>query len=225
MNYLVDKNIFMFNPDVEQVKEEWNNFPKEYNQDDYIVTRNYNRFLYRDVNAVNLDMSQVLNMYDYFQGVTNVARKEQSLRLLNQIPLSEYHIVSHGPNYSTINHAGRELAIITVLIGTVGLVNEIIYFDTAGNITVRENFDWRGFKSSVDYFNPDGSIAVQQFLNLDCKPVLEVVHMDVNGTRYPTMWKLIDFNGRNFRFDTQDELFNFFISDLANKNPDYEINN
>lgn len=219
MNYFVSENIFTFNSGTEHGQAKRTKLFNEHGQGAIYVTRNYNRFLHRDVAAVDLDMSQVLNMYDYFQGVTNVTRKEQALRLLDQIPLAEYHIVGHGPNYSTINHAGREMAKITVMPATVGLVNEIIYYDAAGNTTVRENFDWRGFKSSVDYFNPDGSLAVQQFLNLAGTPVLEIIHMDVNGTRYPTMWKLLNFQGRNIRFDSQDALFTFFLSDLANQNP------
>ena len=77
-------------------------------------------------------------MYDYFQGTTAVERKEQPLRLLDQIPLDEYHIEGHGPNYSTINHAGRELARINVMPATVGLVNDILYYDRFGNTTARE---------------------------------------------------------------------------------------
>ena len=71
------------------------------------VTRNYNRFLARDAASIGLNQDEVLNMYDYFQGTTTVERKEQPLRLLDQIPLDEYHIEGLGPNYSTINHAGR----------------------------------------------------------------------------------------------------------------------
>jgi len=138
---------------------------------------------------------------------------------LPQLPFADYHLNSHGPNYATIDYAGRQLARINVMPATVGLVNEIMYYDRLGHQTVRENFDWRGFKSSIDYFHPDGTLAVQKFLNLAGKPVLEITHMDVNGHRYPTMWKLLGYKGHDWRFNSQNQLFLFFLNELCLDNP------
>ncbi|MDR3191324.1 MAG: glycosyltransferase [Lactobacillaceae bacterium] len=219
MNYFVSENIFAFNSGTEhsQAKRVRLFNEKQPNSAVY-VTRNYNRFLDRDRQGLDLTASDVLNMYDFFQGTTNVERKEQSLRLLDQIPLDEYHIIGHGANYSTLNHAGREIARINVMPATIGLVNEILYYDRAGNTLSRENYDWRGFKSSIDFFNPDGTLAVQQFLNQAGAPVIEIVHMNVKGKRYPTMWKLLNFRGVNLRFQSENELFLYFLNILANDN-------
>ena len=68
-----------------------------------------------------------------------------------------------------------ELARINVMPATVGLVNDILYYDRFGNTTARENYDWRGFKSSVDYFHPNGALAVQSF-EQDGVPVIDDTH-------------------------------------------------
>ena len=187
MNYFISENVFTFNSGTEHSQVKRVQLFNAQGQPALYVTRNYNRFLARDAASIGLNQDEVLNMYDYFQGTTAVERKEQPLRLLDQIPLDEYHIEGHGPNYSTINHAGRELARINVMPATVGLVNDILYYDRFGNTTARENYDWRGFKSSVDYFHPNGALAVQKFLNQDGVPVIEVMHMNVNGNILPTV--------------------------------------
>ncbi|WP_054664924.1 hypothetical protein [Lacticaseibacillus camelliae] len=151
-------------------------------------------------------------MYDYFQGTTKTPRREQKLRALSQIPLAAYKIDGHGPNYSTLAENGRVLARIDVMPGTVGLVGTITYRDRFGNLTARENYDWRGFKSSVDYFHPDGQLARTTYLDQAGLPVLEEVFMNRNGQVAPTMWKLLAFHGHNYRFTTEDELFTFFSS-------------
>lgn len=219
MNYFVSENVFTFNSGTEHAQAKRVQLFTEQGQSAQYVTRNYNRFLARDAEAIGLQAEQVLNMYDFFQGVTDVPREEVSLRLLPQIPLDEYHIEGHGPNYSTINHAGRELARINVMPATVGLVNDIVYYDRYGNTTARENFDWRGFKSSVDYFHPDGNLAVQKMLNLAGETVIEISHMKVNGTLYPTMWKLLNYKGHDWRFNTEDQLFLFFLNEITAEHP------
>lgn len=219
MNYFISENVFTFNSGTEHSQMKRVKLFNAQGQPALYVTRNYNRFLARDAASIGLNQDEVLNMYDYFQGTTAVERKEQPLRLLDQIPLDEYHIEGHGPNYSTINHAGRELARINVMPATVGLVNDILYYDRFGNTTARENYDWRGFKSSVDYFHPNGALAVQKFLNQDGVPVIEVMHMNVNGNILPTMYKLLNYKGRDWRFNTEDQMFLFFLNELTNENP------
>jgi poly(glycerol-phosphate) alpha-glucosyltransferase len=219
MNYFVSENVFTFNSGTEHSQAKRVQMFNAMGDKAQYVTRNYNRFLARDTEAIGLMPADVINMYDYFQGTTNVPRTELPLRLLPQIPLDEYHIEGHGPNYSTINHVGRELARINVMPATVGLTNDINYFDRYENTTARENYDWRGFMSSVDYFHPNGQLAVQKFLNLDGEVVLEIMHMNINGELRPTMWKLLNYKGKNFRFNTEDQLFLFFLNELTQANP------
>lgn len=223
MNYFISENIFAFNSGTEHSQARRTRLFNDSGSPAKYVTRNYNRFLDRDRQTVGLTQDQVLNMYDFFQGTTAVTRKEQPLRLLPQIPLDEYHIVADNPNYSTINHAGVPIARVNVMPATVGIVGEIVYYDRFGHSTVRENWDWRGFKSSVDYFHPDGQLGVRKLLNLNGDPVIEIVHMNVDDKLQPTMWKLLNYKGHNFRFNTEDQLFLFFLNEVLMNDPEATV--
>ncbi|WP_288530798.1 glycosyltransferase [uncultured Secundilactobacillus sp.] len=220
MNYFISENIFAFNSGTEHSQAKRTLLFNKMGASAKYVTRDYNRFLARNAATLGLDRAQVLNMYDFFQGRTDVVRVEQPLRLLKQIPLDHYHIVSDNPNYSVIQHAGVPIARVNVMPATVGLVGDITYYDRFGNSTVRENWDWRGFRSSIDYFHPNGQLGVRRILNAVGETVIEITHMNVDGKLQPTMWKLLNYKGHNFRFNTEDQLFLFFLNERLMTDPE-----
>ncbi len=69
MNYFVSENVFTFNSGTEHAQAKRVQLFTEQGQSAQYVTRNYNRFLARDAEAIGLHAEQVLNMYDFFQGV------------------------------------------------------------------------------------------------------------------------------------------------------------
>ncbi|WP_179393888.1 glycosyltransferase [Lacticaseibacillus absianus] len=213
MIYSILENVFTFNSGTEHGAIRRTLALTQTGTPAKLLLRNYNRFLARDAAAVSLKAADVVNMYDFFQGTQDVEREEVELRLLPQLPLETYHIVSIDANVSRLLRHGNEIGRITVMPGTVGLVNEIIYTDRYGNRTVRENYDWRGFKSSIDYFHPDGQLARQYFLNREGEIVLEITHMFIGDQVRPTMWKLHHYRGRDYRFNTEDQLFLFFLNE------------
>lgn len=215
MNYFVLENVFTFNSGTEHSTIKRTQLFNQSGVPAKILTRNYNRFLANDMQKAGVDPQNEINMYDYFQGTTDVPRKEVQLRLLEQFPLDEYHIVAENPNFSWLKKAGRNIAKIEVMPATIGLISTVTYYDRFDNPTVRENFDWRGFKSSIEYFHPNGELATQRFLNLAGEPVLEITHMNIDGKIAPTMWKLINYKGHNYRFNFEDQLFLFFMNELA----------
>lgn len=219
MDYFVGENVYTFNSGTE-----FSQFDrlKAFNQDQknaVLLTRNYNRLAGQDEVKHNVNPDHVINMYDYFQGTTNIKRKEQSLRLLNSIPLKDYHIVGIDNNKSEITYHGKRIGLIHVMPATVGLIGSIEYYDSLGQTAVTEYWDWRGFKSMVETYHPDGSVAMQQYFNLEGKPVLEVTHMYIGKKVLPTMWKLFNYKGRDRQFRTENELFTFFLDELNADNP------
>ncbi|MTV82347.1 glycosyltransferase [Secundilactobacillus folii] len=220
MNYSVLENIFTYNSGTEHSAINRTKLFNENGIEAKILTRNYNRFLAHDMQLAGVDHHSVINMYDYFQGTTDVARNELPLRLAKQFPLDEYHIVAENANYSWLKRAGQNIGKIEVLPGTVGLISSVTYYDRFNNPTVRENFDWRGFKSSIDYFHMNGELGTQVFLNLKGDPVLEITHMNINGKLSPTMWKLLNYKGKNYRFNFEDQLFLFFINEVVANDPE-----
>jgi poly(glycerol-phosphate) alpha-glucosyltransferase len=191
----------------------------ELGDDARYVTRNYSRFLNRDLEREGLKENEALNMYDYFQGFLGRKRVKQPLRDLAELPLDEYHLVAHGANYTMIERNGEEIGRIDVMPATVGLVNTITFYDRYGNTELVENYDWRGFKSSIDYYHASGKLGSQIFLNAEGVPVLEITHMNIGKEVHPTMWKLLDYKGRTYRFNNEDQLFLFFLNEIGAEYP------
>ena len=214
MNYLVGENIFTFNSGTEISQIQRYKALKQAGIPVKIVLRNYNRFLSHLLDEYGIDNSDVINMYDFFQGTVNILRKEQHLRLLDSIPLSDYHIEGIDNNSSRILESGKQLATIHVMPETVQLIGDIEYLDDRGNKALKEIWDWRGFKSMVETYHPDGKVATQRYLRLDGTTALEVTHMYINNEVLPTMWKLFDYYGRNYVFDNENQLFTFFLNEL-----------
>ncbi|MDR0899812.1 MAG: glycosyltransferase [Lactobacillaceae bacterium] len=180
------------------------------------VTKKYDRFLNRNLQSIGLQPEQVINMYDYFQGTTDVTRKEINVRDFSEIPNQDYYIDTITPNYSMIRSQGNDVARINILPATIGLVSDVEWFDRYNNLTVRENYDWRGFKSSVDHFDLDGQLSFTQYLNLEQVPVLEVAYMKVGDELRPTLFKLLRYEGeRDFRFNSEEEMFAAFLNVLV----------
>ena len=215
MKYFVSRGIYTFNSGTEHAQAQRTRLFNQQNDPARYVTMDYNRFWLRDAQRVGLADDQVLNMYDYFQGTTQTPTVTVPVREFKQLPFDEYQLVDHGPDYYTVDHAGRQLARINILPGTVGLMGDVEYYDRFDNLVSRDNYDWRGFKSSVDYFHPDGSLGVRRFLNLAGEVVLENVYMNVADQLQPTMWKLIGYHGQDYRFDSQEDLFLFFLNEIA----------
>lgn len=220
MKYFVSRSIYTFNSGVEHSQANRTLLFNASGDQARYVTRDYNRLWVRDAERVNLNSTNILNMYDFFQGTSAVERVQLPVREFKQLALNEYQLVEHGADYSTVDHAGRQLARINIMPGTVGLVGDIEYYDRFETVVSRENFDWRGFKSSIDYFHPDGSLGVRRFLNLAGEVVLENTYMNVEGQLQPTMWKLVNYHGKNYRFDTEDQLFLFFLNEVTQQTTD-----
>lgn len=214
MKYLVGENIFSLNSGTEFSQMQRLKAFKKAGIPAKIVLRNYNRLLGQALKDNGLSFNDVVDMYDFFQGTTHVARKKQNLRLVKSIPLADYHINGIDSNHSLLQDAGKTIADIHVMPLTVGLIGDIQYLDDLGNPAVGEFWDWRGFKSMVCTYHLDGSVATQRYLRQDGSTAIEVTHMYINHQVQPTMWKLFNYYGHDYVFDTENQLFTFFLNEL-----------
>lgn len=217
MKYLVGENIFNFNSGTEFSEIQRLKALQKAGVKAQIVTRNYNRLLGQSMEAHGLKQGDVINMYDFFQGTTDFKRKEVSLRLLESTPREDYHIVGIDNNSSDLRYQGKTIAHIHVMPATVGLVGDIEYLDDVGHKAMTEYWDWRGFKSMVETYHPDGTVATQRYLRLDGTTAVEVVHMYINHQVQPSMWRLYNYYGHNYTFDTENQLFTLFLNELNQK--------
>ncbi|WP_367333770.1 glycosyltransferase [Limosilactobacillus sp.] len=214
MIYLIGENVFSLNSGTEFSQFQRLHALKRAGHEVKIVTRNYNRFLSQNLKQHGLDQQDSINMYDFFQKTLNQPRKKQGLRYLESILLQDYHVVGIDNNRSEVHYQGKTIANIHVMPATVGLVGDVEYLDDLGHPAVREYWDWRGFKSMVESYHPDGTIGSQRFLDPHGQVVLEITHMNIDGQVRPTMWKLLNYGGHNRIFDSESAIFTFFLNEL-----------
>lgn len=220
MNYLLTASLGEDNIEINNnIKQQLRVF-KIYGKPVKIVTRDYDRFQSQRCEQLGIDEADVINLFDYFQGTVKAAHQKPTIHDLPQISKRAYEIQPHGPNYQELRDGGRLIAHVQIMPTTVGQVNYIQYFDEFGNISVTQNYDWRGFKSSEDYLHPDGNFAYTFWFNQVGQRVLQLAHMyNADKQVVPTSYHLENYQHNDYLFGNLDELFSFFLDELI-KNDD-----
>ncbi|MEJ6399708.1 glycosyltransferase [Nicoliella lavandulae] len=220
----VNENIFTFNSGTEFSAMNRQKLFKTNKKDSKIVTRNYNQGLHQEIEKYGLESSDILNMYDYFQNVTDVPHKHAYLRYSDMVDKNEYKIDGVDNNKSYIEQKGKVVAQVNIFPLTIGEIGTVDYFDRFGNTSSRDVWDGRGFRSKTQYLHPDGQVGHEILFDYDGNPVMEITHMNINGQVHPTMFKLLNYKGRNMRFNTEDELFEFFLNEISDPKKTILIN-
>ena len=226
MNYFVNENIFTLNSGTEfSAVKRLRLFHKQ-GLKAKILTKNYNPNLSGDLERVGLEHQDVLNMYDYFQGLTDLPKKvaENDVRYADVIDKKLYHIEGVDGNESLIKYHGETIAKVLIAPGTVGLIGNIEYYNAMNTVVTRDIWDNRGFKSSTQYYHPNGELGPQIFFDLDGNPKIEITHMNYNGNLIPTMYKLLSYKDRVIRFNSEEEMFIFFMNEICAQEPSVLIN-
>ena len=177
-----------------------------------------------DLKRVGLEQADVLNMYNYFQEAVAVVPQDIDIRYTEVIDKFDYHIVGIDANESQILHHGKVVGKALVAPATVGLVGSLEYYNDMNATVAKDVWDRRGFKSSTQYFHPDGQIGPPSFYNPAGEPKLEIVRMNVNGTLMNTMYQLLNYKGHAWRFNSESGLFIFFMNEIAAAEPSVLIN-
>lgn len=213
----VNENIFTFNSGTEFSAMNRIKLFKQNNVDAKIVTRNFNPTLHQEIEKYGIDDDNVINMYDYFQNEMGSKKHHEYLRYSNLVDKHEYKINGVDNNKSYIEKLGQRIAEVSIFPLTIGEIGNVDYYDNFGNISSRDVYDYRGFKSKEIYMHPDGNIGHELVLDKNGNPVMEITHMNIGGNLFPTMYKLLNYKGKNYRFNTEDELFSFFLDEISDK--------
>ncbi|WP_203619415.1 glycosyltransferase [Apilactobacillus nanyangensis] len=213
----VNENIFTFNSGTEFSAMNRIKLFKQNNVDAKIVTRNFNPSLHQEIKKYGIDDDDIINMYDYFQGEMGPKKHHEYLRYSNLVDKHEYKIDGVDNNKSYIEKLGQRVAKVSIFPLTVGEIGNVDYYDNFGNVASRDVFDYRGFKSKEIYMHPDGQIGHELVFNKAGQPVMEITHMNIGDQVLPTMFKLLNYKGNIYRFNTEDELYSFFLNEISDK--------
>lgn len=218
MIYSVSENIFDMNSGMELAQVQRTKILNANGQPAQLLTRTYNQRLARACDKVGLANNEYLNMFDYFQDATNIPRKEVSVRALPTLPFSKYHVKFSSAEKWNVFANGYRVAVMNVMGGTPELIDNIEYFDRFNNKSLVQYYDWRGFLSMEENYDTAGNIVNQAYLKPTGEVALEIIFSNVTGQAIPTMWKLNNYNGFDYIFDYEDQLFLTFLNELNRTN-------
>lgn len=215
MIYLVNNNVFTFNNGPEFSQFERLKALNEAGVKTRLLLRNYSTTLINELKRHQINPNYVVNMYDFFQDRVGFPEKDVNIHSIPSVDLSYYHLENVDANHSLLKEAGNTKAIVNVAPGTVGLAGSVEAQDRFGHKLQKDVWDRRGFLSRIDYYHWDGSLGTSRFLRSDGSTALLVTRMNNNGQLQKTMWKLLNYQGHDYVFDSEEQLFVFFLNEMG----------
>lgn len=214
MLYFVNQYLMANNSSIEHAEiKRLHLFQKLGHADDArLVLRDFLPKLDQNLKRFNLDRSQVIDMYDFFAYTTAYVGKRCHV---NDLHLSHEYQITSGNNYREAFDGSRLVARINFIGGEVALVDNVEFYDDAGNITLREVYDYRGFKAVSEYFGQDGAKFLEEYHRPDGSVYLERYYVkSTKNTPINSRNILKDYQGHEWTFDNEEELFTFFLDEL-----------
>lgn len=219
MNYIISNNVFTFNNGPEFAAFERLKAFNENGMPTKLLLKDYSSDLSHNLESHHFDNSNIINMYDFFQGQVDHPVKPVNVHYLPSFPFDTYHLKGLDNNKAEFDYYGNRKGILNYMPGEVTKVGKIDYYDKLGHIVVSEQWDSRGFASRQDSYHIDGSVGTSRYLRPDGSTAILVTYMNKNGQVAPTMWKLLDYKGRDWVFNTEDQLFVFFLNEINQQEP------
>lgn len=214
MYYFVNQYILSQNSSVEHAEFARVKLFQQFETPAKIVTRDFDPVLHSTIKKFGLADDQVQNMFDFFAGTTDYTGEPLKFDALH---LSTDYQFTTGNNFRTFSDGGRTVGEVHFAPGTVARVRNIDYFDVSGNLTLREQYDIRGFKTADEFFGQDGQMHYQALYRPDQTKYMERYYVkSTENTPINSLNRLINYQGHDYYFDTIDDLFTFFLDRLNN---------
>ncbi len=179
-----------------------------------IITIEYNHMAYDTLVKYGVEYDTI-NMYDYFQNAVNLKPSkpfniqrywEESLNYKLEVVSHQLDIIIRNQDNQFIQYA----RFTTTERKKLDFVNHI---SDNGTIVKHEQYDHRGFLSSVQYYGPHEKCYLHQFYNVQGDIVLEKYYQ-IENQHLPIMILLHKSNGSTVRFKNEDELISYFIESI-----------
>ncbi|MBU9789699.1 glycosyltransferase [Lentilactobacillus sp. IMAU92037] len=191
-----------------------------------IVTRDYDPQLHYNLKYTDLTDDDILNEFDYFQDATHVPVKEVSpddIKIPANIRDNLVKKWVADQNYYEYYHNQAIFMRIAVFPNTQQ-VAAVHYFDTLQNLYRVDYYDRRGFVSKEQYYTPDNKVNMEQLLRPDGSvAVQQFYRFDRSMKRSTSQFRVVDYNGKDYEFNTISELLRFCLDELARQDPQVSI--
>lgn len=214
--YIYNEHLGNFTLTIER-KEAKELKPKLRKSNRMLVTKRYepNALTYQQEHGLT---GRVINMYDYFQNAVDVQPRDLNIRLSGIFDLSKVKIKGINPNESEVYQNGVKIANVAILPLTTQLIGNVTWVNPNGEPISCDLYDRRGFKSSTQYYHLDSSMGHQVIYDINGRIKIEIIVMRRDGKPGITSYKLHDYEGADYIFSDEAELWKFFKSELESNN-------
>ncbi|MFL2029801.1 accessory Sec system glycosyltransferase Asp1 [Loigolactobacillus zhaoyuanensis] len=212
MIYFVNQYLMALNSGVEHAEFKRLALFKRHAVPAKIVTRDFDVLLHQNMAHFGLVDTDLINLYDFFRKSEQVPAHVLKIQDLNLAPA---YNVDPSANVSHVRDGDQIVADVYFSPGTVGHLYYVNYFDAFTNIVQRTYYDARGFKASDQFFAPNGEVITEIIYNLDGSRLFERYYAHNNENQnYIVAIRLLAYHGREWQFDTEDDLMRFFLDEL-----------
>lgn len=181
-----------------------------------IVLRDWDPIAHLNTKLAGIPDKQVINMFDFFQGVRHVEWRHLKVVDLDfGLPNLRYERETDNERYLVMSNQGQLVARVNYDVADDERVRSVELFDGFNNLYRVDHYDVRGFVSLMQWYTPDNQIGTEEWVNVDGQTVLTSFNRkDVTGTYQKAGWLLADYRGKSYTFDTLTELTKFFFDCL-----------
>ncbi len=164
----------------------------------------------------------VINMYSYFQkALYTVSHHFDYYKYWCAQPSYDVQVLSNDTDV-LINENGRMIMYARFLDASLQKLDFINYFNADVQFVKHEEYDYRGFLSSVSHYNSN-KIVYQEFLTPQGEKVIEKYYHDKEQSAVPSAIFVKNHHGIFEQFASEDALVTYFIEQLYKEGDQFII--
>lgn len=218
MIYFINEYLMAWNSGIEHAEIKRLHMFKDAGIPAKLITRNYDPLTAQNRATFGLVADQVLNMFDYFQEATDVKSPGPNQPKIAALNLAPEYSVMPGADVSKVYDGDQQIMAVHFAPGTYGQLHQVDYFDSFGKVVQTTLWDFRGFKSRDQFYGANGELISQISYTPTGKPVIyEYFARNDQNQTYVSLIELNDYQNQHLFFNNYDEMFAFFLTEVARK--------
>lgn len=190
---------------------------KEHNIPAKIVTQSFSLSFHNVIHQIGLDESDFINLFDFFGKSINFKSRDYTI---NDLPVSnnlQLLVNDQDPNGYMIRNSQRIIQRIEMRPPEYKNISVIRTYDRYGHLTKAEWYDTRGFRALEQFFDGKTNLIAEQVYSPTGKLFYQTFHQYSplsNKKIVNTLYRIIDWKGRDYSFDGVRNLTRFFYDEL-----------